>query len=129
MRFVKAFSKIAELDKNLSGNEYQISAEDPPVYAAGKSGSPSGIPTYYPESKESGKERKKRVALFISSGKMANLLGGEQLSDTARSVSEQLKYEKSSNLPNPEELGYQPEEHSQYKKYMRSLNKRGKRHE
>lgn len=119
MHFVKRFVKTADLDRNLSGNEYDRAKGQPEAYApnVGAAGvANSNIPQYQPTEMDK-KNRKKYDALFIAEGKLAEGVGSQNMSDTDPGIVDQLKYEKSDGIT-PEQLGYQGK-----KKFIKGLKK------
>jgi hypothetical protein len=111
MSIFGGFKKTADLDRNMGGNEYDRSKNDPEPYAAnvGAAGvAPSFPPPYMPVEKDKKTPEKKKFddALFIAQGKLAEGVGTQNLSDTDPGIVDQLKYQMTGGLT-PEQLGYQ----------------------
>ena len=120
MRFVTGLRKIADMDHNNQGLEFQTQNE--PAYGAGAAQvAPTGIPTYQPTGGPvSGKlnKRMKRLAgVQVAMGKLsaadpyaADGVGTQ--GQGAETLVTQLKWDSSTPNNNPEDLGYNPSKRS-----------------
>lgn len=123
MSFVKAFTKIADLDTHRDGTEFNRAGSDPVTYGGGEArANPSANPSFDPSggNKKKKKSEEKQVAVDVALGTYKE---AARRDDIAQGVSESLEKEQNSRTPQ-ENLEDREAERTQYARYKRLKGKK-----
>jgi hypothetical protein len=140
MSFVDGLQKVADMDHNNQGLEFNT-ASTPPYDAGAAFLANTGIPKYQPQGDgnvfSSGKKKPKKgedlVAINVALSKYAlddsgpsAEMGGNQSGQGASTLATQLKYETSTPGINPETYGWDPTSKTRLSRYLKASGERTK---